>query len=335
MRFGRLLSALAVTVALTSATPTPGSAGEPDDKALQLYRQGRADYLAKQYDAAVRALSQSLALVESPKSALLLGHSLREAGQPAAAMMAYERTISIARARPDVSVYQAELDDARKWSATLKEELAELVVAVPKGARVTVAGAAITTTPQSATEDVARAWRTPGPVEVTANHRGREETQRAELPKGRPTAMAFRLEEAPRASPPGTSAPPTRGEPGADRTPLWVPAGVMTGVGLVGMGLFTGFAVSAQAKLDDLTERCGPRCPESERPLADEGERDMLIANVSLGLGAAALATGTILFIVEGTSAPSDATVALAPGVPVAGRLGVDAAGLSVRVRLP
>jgi len=64
---------------------------------------------------------------------------------------------------------------------------------------------------------------------------------------------------------------------------------VLGGVGLVGGGLFAGFAASAKSEVDDMRASCAGHCPADR---VDAAKRDLIIANVSLGLGLASLAAG-------------------------------------------
>jgi hypothetical protein len=67
-----------------------------------------------------------------------------------------------------------------------------------------------------------------------------------------------------------------------------VPAGawVLGGVGVLGLGTFAVMGAMAKSDLDDLEKTCSPNCSQSD---ADAGKTKALIADISLGVGAAAL----------------------------------------------
>lgn len=75
-----------------------------------------------------------------------------------------------------------------------------------------------------------------------------------------------------------------------------VPPFVVTGLGLVGVGLFAGFGLAGNSIKSDLdAQNCKPNCPQSR---VDAIKSDYVIADVSLGVGIACVITGTILFLV-------------------------------------
>lgn len=76
---------------------------------------------------------------------------------------------------------------------------------------------------------------------------------------------------------------------------------VFGGIGVVGLGMFTGFGVAglaARGALDDLG--CKPSCPSSD---VDEARSFFLIADVSLAVGLAALATAGVFLVFDSTEA--------------------------------
>jgi hypothetical protein len=103
--------------------------------------------------------------------------------------------------------------------------------------------------------------------------------------------------------------PPGRGPP----LGTWI----TWGVGVASLGVFAAFgamALSASSKLD----ACAPSCPESVRADAANGERDSIIANVALGIGAAGLVAGAVIWIATPRPAVAPASarafVSLTPG---------------------
>lgn len=115
-------------------------------------------------------------------------------------------------------------------------------------------------------------------VLLAAGEKSRLIELRAESPK--PAAEA--------APPP--AAAPSKGIP----TGAWV----LGGVGVVALGSFGYFGLSARGELNDLKSQCSPSC---ERSQSDAGRRDALLADISLGVGAAAL-TGAVVWALLGDS---------------------------------
>ena len=78
------------------------------------------------------------------------------------------------------------------------------------------------------------------------------------------------------------SSPPARAH-------VHVPGGawVLGGLGVAGVVTFAALLAKAKHDLDELEHTCSPDCPESE---SDAGYRKLLAADVSLGIGLAALA---------------------------------------------
>jgi hypothetical protein len=120
---------------------------------------------------------------------------------------------------------------------------------------------------------------------------------------------------------PKTAEAPTRGE--ADVTPprkgppqkAGVPTGVwvLGGVSIVALGSFGFFALSAKKELNSLNNLCSPRCNPSD---TNTGKKDALIADISLGVGVAALAgavTWALLSSGSKSSETAQAQLALVP----------------------
>ena len=72
----------------------------------------------------------------------------------------------------------------------------------------------------------------------------------------------------------------------------WLTAGVLLGVGLGGFAYFGYRGLSTKSDLDD--QKCKPACPQER---VDEGNRQFLIADISLGVGVVALGAATYLWL--------------------------------------
>ncbi len=71
---------------------------------------------------------------------------------------------------------------------------------------------------------------------------------------------------------------------------------VFAGFSLVGFGAAIGFGAAAKSAVDDMRQTCAPTCEPSR---VDEARRDMIVANVALGVGAAALGTAAVLLLIR------------------------------------
>jgi hypothetical protein len=86
--------------------------------------------------------------------------------------------------------------------------------------------------------------------------------------------------------------PEDAAEPSEERPAFKVPTGawVLGGVGILGLASFTYFGLSAKSELDDLEQPkpdgCSPDCTDDDTVA---GRRSALIADISLGVGAASL----------------------------------------------
>ncbi len=89
---------------------------------------------------------------------------------------------------------------------------------------------------------------------------------------------------------------------------------VFAGVGVVGMGLFTGFALAGIAQQNDLKKSCAPNCtPTDLAPLNTK----FTIANASLVAGLVGIGVGAALFIVWAVTHHSGDKVSLRDGLVV------------------
>jgi hypothetical protein len=93
------------------------------------------------------------------------------------------------------------------------------------------------------------------------------------------------------------------------RRPVPVVVYVVGGIAVAGGAGFAGFGLVGSAQRSRLESRCSPRCQDSA---VDGVHRNLLIADVSLGVGLAALATDAILFFTRPTVSVSSERAAFA-----------------------
>jgi hypothetical protein len=114
--------------------------------------------------------------------------------------------------------------------------------------------------------------------------------------KARPIDVVF---AAPPAASPPLADPSGGGGGGGFRIPAV--AWVLVGVSAVGAGGLAFFGVRAKNEVDDMRSTCAPNC-DADR--VDAAKRDSIIANISLGVGAAALAGALVVVIVDQPKSP-------------------------------
>jgi hypothetical protein len=115
--------------------------------------------------------------------------------------------------------------------------------------------------------------------------------------------------------------PPAKKVEAAEQAATVPAAGwALGGVSIAAFGAGIGFGLSAKTAVDEMRAPggCAPFC---ERGRVDGALRDMILANVLLGVGAAAIGTAVILTIVH---------VRSSAGRPAAARLGAGPGGLSL-----
>jgi hypothetical protein len=87
---------------------------------------------------------------------------------------------------------------------------------------------------------------------------------------------------------------------------------ILGGIALAGGVGFAAFGLVGNAQRDRLENECSPNCTD---PQVDALHRNLVLADVSLGVGLAALAAGAIVWIVQspGAAAPDRPVVSIAP----------------------
>jgi hypothetical protein len=91
---------------------------------------------------------------------------------------------------------------------------------------------------------------------------------------------------------------PKREAPVRESKPLFPTSSlVLGGLGVVGVGTFVVYHLSAKSDLDAMRSECAPRCPADG---VDTLDRKILVSNIALGAGATALAGAILVFVFEG-----------------------------------
>jgi hypothetical protein len=299
----------------------PAIAQGSQQEAVAKYKQGRALIEKKDYEGALRELTASYALLDSPNTLLLMAHAQRELGREAEAAALYEKVVKDAnsRALEGERRFLKTGEDAQGWVDRLSKRLGKITVRVndaPEGTTVTVDGENVEAQQiGDRTLKIDSVWWKAGTVRIEASPPGGEaKTVTVEVLPGEAATATLDLtvvEEEEDDSDSG-SVPVIDSKDLEGRS---IPTGtwVMGGLGLAGVATFAVFGSMAKSKASELDE-CSPRCPESQRDLADQGKRDQTIANIGLVVGGIGLATAAGFYIFQSSdSRESSVDVAVAP----------------------
>ena len=324
-----LLVALAPAARPAFAQPAPQDRPPPPvDRATLLFEEGSELLRARRAAEALPKLEESMRLLPSPNTELLIAHALRDLNRDVEAMRAYERVVETAgaRVRAGEERYRQTLLEAGRWIALERSQLSELLVVVARarpGTVVEVDGKAVRAEIDGATSTARyRAWHEPGAVRVAATTPTgvRREVEGA-LDAGGTGQLRIDLDAEPVTPPPQP--------PSSDGL---LAAKVALAVGIVGTGVFVGFGIDAESSAADL-RACEPSCPRTQELLdtADRGQRSATIANIGLAVGGAGLLAAGVIWLVSTDFSGSTSTSPRAIGLP---SLRVGVAGTAVAGRL-
>lgn len=290
----------------------PGASAADDERAVQLFNQGRDAIVRNDFNKAYAALSEAWKLKQSYDIAALLGQSELQLGKYTAAA---EHLSASLRAFPSTG-------DARKKKAAVeallvkaKQHVAEVTVTVSQdGADVLLDGAAVGRSPLEAP-----LYLDAGEHRLSARAHGFEDaTETVAVTAGSVKSVSLQLEaETPKpaggggaggagagsGAGGGAAAPGGTQHPGAEGgAPTWV---LVTGgaLAVVGLGVGIGYALRAnatQSEIDDAKPRAQKECaaPRSSawcQELGDTIDRRDQSRNIALAgfVGAGAFAAAT------------------------------------------
>lgn len=316
--FARALAGLSLLAAPASAQdPQQKAAAEAlFDEGLQLRRQG-------QYEQACRKFEQSEEIDTGVGVLLYLGECYERTGRLASAWALFREAHSRAKETGQAERAQLADESARRLSVALSK----LVLLVPQANRVPGFELLLNNRPISAA-----LYGVPFPVdagqhELTARAPGRQTWSAVVEVKGNadlrnvqiPTLEESHEPVAPAAStapptpssgyfsatsptPAASTAPPP--SPGPDLTPVYL----LGGVGAVAIGVGVVFGVRASDQDEEARELCPSACRSTRGASKNEAARtSALVANISYGVGAAALLTSGYLFFTATSAAESAA----------------------------
>lgn len=272
--------------------------------ARELFEQGRALMAKKEYAKACAKLAESQRIDPAPGTLLNLAVCHEAEGKTASAWAEFNDALTLARR--DGRKDRVEL--ATKHIASLEPRLSRLTIEVPPGARV--AGLEI----KLDGGGVGRpAWGTAVPVDpgthtVRALAAGWKEW-RTEITVGddadRQTVSVPALERLPMRERAASSSerPSTRDSSSSSGAGQRTAGYVVGGIGVVALGVGGYFGLRAYSRWDERNAHCSDAgCDPTGVAAGDDAERAATLANVGVGVGIAALATGAILVLTAGPS---------------------------------
>jgi serine/threonine-protein kinase len=320
MKFLSRVSWLALTLLLTQSKSASGQTDAQQKAAAEaLFDEGRQLLGQGQYETACRRFEQSQAVDPGVGTLLYLGDCYERSGKLASAWAIFREASSAAQAAGQGDRSRIADERARK----LSPNLSKLALLVSQENRV--AGFEVLLDGKLLSSAL---FGVPFPVdagrhELSARAPGKEswsslidikpggDYQNVQVPALAPTpgmgatlSGNFFTPGAP--SGVGVDAPASASRQGPSSQQL-VGIGFAAG-GLVAVGVGALFGLSAASKDDEAKAGCaGDRCYTREAAeLNDDARSAALIANVSYGVGVAALATGAILYFSSDTGAGSE-----------------------------
>jgi tetratricopeptide (TPR) repeat protein len=270
------LFAAAWTVAAVAAEPSPE----------ELYRRGVIAYRAGRYEEAVTLIGRADALEPHAELAYDLARAYEGAHDPRHALDTYREYLRLSPDAEDAQAVRARIDEIQRG---LDATATDVVIAThPDGATLVVDGKVLGSTPWKGTLAA-------GAHHLVLNHVGSDEVARdVVVVSGQKLVVHLDME---RREPTSAVAAGTS-HPGQDRLlervrlPTWITAGV----GVVALGTAAGFQVAEQVAED------GARAAKTQLAHQEnyhDAARDRDVARVLVGVGAAAVVAGAVLFTLD------------------------------------
>jgi hypothetical protein len=266
------------------------------------YAEGLRLLQAGDAERALVELETSAKLISSPNTDLLRGHALRELGRRVDAMIVYEAVVrdAGARVRAGETRYEATLADAGRWVASLRNQLAELVLELRVGkksfsAKVDAKPIRLPAADPSTGIARVRLCREPGSARIRARlGSGSEHRSDVEISAG--TSQTVSLDLMPATAPRARPAPSVSE---SHAPPL--ASYVAWGIGAAGLGVFAVAGSMARARMNELDE-CAPSCTNEQ---TDQAEQRATIANVGLAVGIVGAVAGGAIWLGSEATRPS------------------------------
>lgn len=288
-----------------AGAPDPARAPEEGDEAAAraLFVRGTALFAEKRFAEALDPLEQSYRLVPSPNSNLLVARCLRELGRLVESLARFRATEAEAGARVAAGEprYLKTQEAAAAEGLAVRGRLGSILVRVaraPQASIVEVDGKAAAL-PADGKLDVLHP--TGQAILVVRPPAGAPLVRTVQVVAGSDTPVEIDFQTSTAPSEELKDRDRDSARPASSPVRRWAaPAALVSGgIGLIGVGLFTGFGLHSQAIYDRLSRECAPRCG-TRRSEADQGDLEQTIANTSLVVGMAGVAAAaafTVLFV--------------------------------------
>jgi len=292
---GPLAAALITCAALSSVAVEETASAQPAAQTVKMattaFNDGKKAYEAGQYPVALENFKHSYDLVASPNSHIYIARCQDKMGNPKEAFRTFQAVVAEAEMRAKSEPKYAPTRDSAKTElgeVAAKIGVVTLNVHTDKpGAVVKINGANV---PK---EDWGKEIPAdPGPADITLEAPGEAaSTQHVTIAKGKQTIEVQATVAVQQQQPPPP--PPHRSKP-----PYLPVAIAFTAVGVVGVGMFIGGAVTSKSTYNKLTNHMSTDIPGD----VSTGKTQQLIANIGIGVGAVGLAAGVTFFALAATS---------------------------------
>ena len=325
-RIAALVSCANIIVAVC-LSPAPAFAGADEKIAAEaLFDEGKRLMLEGKFAPACEKLEQSERVDPAIGTLLYLAECYEKSGRPASAWATFREASSAARA-------SGQLERARvgqERAARLEPSLVRLTIMVPPE-DVAITGFTV----KRATDIVPQAlWGAsvpidPGDYSIEASAAGYEPYVRRITVGKEPLTVELPPLRAlpPTSAPPppvpvvaataapsqgvGQPPPPPQADQGGGLSTLQISGLVIAGAGIISIGVGTVFGVKAISKNDDAKAHC-PDANACNDPLGEtlsnEANDAAVVANITIGVGAAALIGGGLMYFLGPSKASASST---------------------------
>ncbi len=324
-----LAASLATSAVAGAAGPSPIDAtAEQKKEATAHFAVGKQALGGGDYSLAVTELRASLEVVDSPNAHLELARALRESGKLGDAWAEFGRAAETAtKLAPKESRYLKTAEAAAFEKGEVEGRLAFVTVDVvhaPADATLTLGGRIVAAADWNAPLVVA-----PGNVDVVLSDGAGAELVHRSVSAAAGQTISVSVDARPATGPAveavaspnddeKTTSDSAKELPALDalpapshRSPLRPLAFAAGGLAVAGLGTFTVFGLMTNATYNDLKSTCPSGCPAGKRSEIDRGVMDQTVANVGLGVGLAALAASTVMFVLSAASSPPSSATAV------------------------
>lgn len=276
--------------------PAAAPAADPVKVATEAFKQGTALFNQKKFAPALEQFKKSYDTVASPNSGLYIARCLAEMGQTKEAFHQFRKVIAEADARAATEAkYAPTRDSAKTELDDLTKKIGVITISVKNplpDSTLKVNGQPIPMTE----------WTSPIPVDpgrievVLTPTSGDPATKSVDVKAGEKPTIEIEPAKA------TTNLPPPPPPPKEKGSSIFLPLAIgFGGVGVVGMGMFGVAGGMSMSTLSELEDKCGnkPCTDPADADTVDRGEREQLIANIGLTVGAVGLAAGATFLIVD------------------------------------